>query len=40
MLDQCYVMEGRLTTIVAPTTCFFRRDAPPCQYDLRHLPPE
>ena len=26
MLDQCYVVEGKLTTIVAPTACFFRRD--------------
>ena len=26
MLDQCYVLGGKLTTIVAPTTCFFRRD--------------
>ena len=26
MLDQCYVLEGKLTTIVAPTTCVFRRD--------------
>lgn len=26
MLDQCYVLGGKLTTIVALTTCFFRRD--------------
>ena len=26
MLDQCYVVEGKLTTIVAQTTCFFRRE--------------
>ena len=26
MLDQCYVLEGKLTTIVTPTTCVFRRD--------------
>ena len=26
MLDQHYVLGGKMTTIVAPTTCFFRRD--------------
>ena len=26
MLDQSYVLGGKLTTIVAPTTCVLRRD--------------
>jgi hypothetical protein len=26
MLDQHYVLGGKMTTIVAPTTCVLRRD--------------
>ncbi len=39
MLDQSYVLEGKVTTIVAPTTCVLRRDAGTWKFILIHSLP-
>jgi ketosteroid isomerase-like protein len=39
MLDQIYVLEGKVTTIVAPTTCVLRRDTATWKFILIHSLP-